>query len=356
MKIGIMTFHWAANYGAVLQSYALAKHLEQAGHDVCDIDYLPRRSIWTLRFFDVYLRRFANLQMVPKFRRFRKRYLRLSPKTYHNYKNLLSIQNTYDAVIAGSDQIWNESFLMTAEKEPTLSYFLDFLPDDVCRLSYAASFGSNEIPDGVKRHALAALKKFDAISVREENAAEFLADEGLSAVTVCDPTLLLGPEGYKTLVQGCCDQKKVALFNFMLRKGRSSSDDTESFLKNEVFAEKANLGKEILSVEQWLWTLKNSDFVVTDSFHCTVFAILFHKPFLAVNDKDCAMNARIKTLTQKLGLEHRVVDCFDRKKICEILEDDKFDWTAVDRRREQWAAESAAFLREALAQCNREEL
>ena len=344
MKIGVMTFHWAANYGAVLQAYALVEHLRQAGHETCDIDYLPRHTIWKSRFFDLYFRRFSNFWREAKFVSFRKRHLQLSPKTYRSHKDLMSIGNKYDAVVAGSDQIWNESFLMMAEKEPVLSYFLDFLPSDVRRLSYAASFGANELPEDVKRCALPALKKFDAISVREENAVAFLAAEGIEAVAVCDPTLLLGPESYDNLVRGCNGKEPVALFNFMLRKGRSSSDDTEDFLKKECFAGKTNLGKEILSVEQWLWALKNSEFVVTDSFHCTVFAILFHKPFLAVNDKDCTMNARIKTLTQKLGLEHRVVDCFDPKKIGEILEDDKFDWGAVDQKREQWAAESAAFL------------
>lgn len=350
MKIGIMTFHWAVNYGAVLQSYALIRHLRQAGYDVCDINYLPRRTIRKMRFFDIYFRRFAELKKIPPFRRFQKKYLRLSPKTYGCYKELLKIQNEYDAVIVGSDQIWNDSFLMGAEKgEPALSYFLDFLPANVPRLSYAASFGANELSKGIKEYAIPALKKFHAISVRENNAVGLLADEGIVAMTVCDPTLLLKPDDYETIIQGCRREENVALFNFMLRRGERSSDDTEAFLKNQVFAEKTRLGTDILSVERWLWALKNSDFIVTDSFHCVVFAILFHKPFLAVNDKNCAMNARIKTLVEKLGLEHRVIDCFDQEKILEIVKDDAFDWALVDSKREQWAAESAAFLCQALA-------
>ena len=116
----------------------------------------------------------------------------------------------------------------------------------------------------------------------------------------------------------------------------------------DFFSGKTNLGQGDLEVEQWLWKLKHSDFVITDSFHCTVFAILFHKPFLAVNDKDCSMNARIKTLTRRLGLEHRVIDTYDPERIRQIMADTEFDWDAVDEKRKEWAAESAAFLENAL--------
>lgn len=347
MKIGIMTFHWAANYGAVLQAYALLEHLNNTGHEAQDINYLPRRAMLTNLFFDIYLRRFINIRRAAKFKRFRKRFLRISANTYSSYKELKRVGHTYDAVIAGSDQIWNESFLMTAEKIPALSYFLGFLPENVLRVSYATSFGTNELSDNMKQYAVPALKKFHAISVREENAVGILAAEGLPSSAVCDPTLLVEPKGYDAILQACEKPQKTELFNFMLRRGRESSDRTEAFMI-DFFSGKTNLGEGDLEVEQWLWKLKHSDFVITDSFHCTVFAILFHKPFLAVNDKDCSMNARIKTLTRRLGLEHRVIDTYDPERIRQIMADTEFDWDAVDEKRKEWAAESAAFLESAL--------
>lgn len=348
MKIGVMTFHWASNYGAVLQAYALVKRLMQAGFDAEDINYLPREAMFKLRFFDLYLRRFANIQRERKIRSFRKKYLRVSSETYHSYSDLNNIQTKYDAVISGSDQIWNESFLTTAEKKPTRSYFLDYLPQSVLRLSYAASFGTNTLTEGLKAYALPALREFDFISVREENAVQMLADEGIEAVTVCDPTLLIDAADYADITAHCRKCQKSDLFNFMLRKGRSSSDSTEEYLIHHVFKNRSNLGKAILTVEQWLWKLQNCDFVVTDSFHCTVFAILFHKPFLAVNDKDCAMNARIKTLAQTLGLQDRVLEEYDPKRIDEILSANSIDWEQVDSKRKVWAERSLALLLEKL--------
>ncbi len=347
MKIGVMTFHWATNYGAALQAYALVQHLRQSGYDAEDINYLPKRAMRRLRFFDFYLRRFTNIKRAGKFKSFRKRFLTVSEKTYACHKDLCKIGTTYDAVIAGSDQIWNESFLLTAEKVPTPSYFLDFVPEKVLRISYAASFGTNELTEMLLKYGVPELKNFYAVSVREENAVQMLQQAGVSAVTVCDPTLLIEPQDYATIVAATNDCIKTDVFNFMLRKGRSS-DDTEKYVINECFPNASNLGNGILTVEQWLWKLMNCDFVVTDSFHCTVFAILFHKPFIAVNDRDCSMNARIKTLTRRLGLEDRVVDAFNPEKIRKIVEFEAIDWDSVDEKRHQWAKESAQFLREHL--------
>ena len=347
MKIGVMTFHWATNYGAALQAYALVKHLRQSGHEAEDINYLPKRTMRRLRFFDFYLRRFTNIKRAGKFKSFRKNFLTVSKKTYGCNKDLYKIGTAYDAVITGSDQIWNDSFLTTAEKTPTPSYYLDFVPENVLRISYAASFGINTLTENQLRYGIPELKKFHAVSVREDNAVHLLLQENVPAVTVCDPTLLIEPQDYAPIIAAGCT-KKTDVFNFMLRKGRASSDKTDAFITTECFSGKTNLGDGILTVEQWLWKLKNCDLVVTDSFHCTVFAILFHKPFLAVNDKDCSMNARIKTLTQRLGLEHRVVDCFDPEKIRNILTSEDIDWALVDRNRRQWAKESAQFLCEHL--------
>lgn len=347
MKIGVMTFHWATNYGAALQSYALVKHLQQTGHDAELIGYLPKALMWKLRLFDVYLKRFANIRRIGKFKSFQKM-LTVSDKTYTSHKALCRMQKRYDAVIAGSDQIWNESFLMTAERSPTASYYLDFVPPGVRRLSYAASFGTNVLTDNLVKYGVSELKQFDAVSVREENATAMLAQEGIHAVAVCDPTLLIDPRDYEAILERGANGAKVDVFNFMLRKGRESSDQTEAYVLSHCFADRSYLEKNILTVEQWLWRLKNCAFVVTDSFHCTVFAILFHKPFLAVNDKNCSMNARIKTLTERLGLEHRVVDRFDPDRIGQIIAAQDIDWESVDEKRHQWAAESAQFLRENL--------
>ena len=348
MKVGVITFHWATNYGAVLQSYALVKHLNNLGYEAEDINYVPRRIKLRLRFFDLYLRRFNNIRRESKFKSFRKKFLKVSKKTYKNNNSLHKITNEYDAVITGSDQIWNESFLTTAEKKPTLSYFLDFVPENVIRMSYAASFGTNTLTQAHKTFALNELEQFDAISVREQNAVDMLKAQGINAVTVCDPTLLIDVGEYECIAQEAKDKSKVELFNFMLRQGRESTDKTLDYVLNEALKGKTNLGQGIMPVEDWVWKIKNSDFVVTDSFHCMVFALLYHKPFIAVNDKNCSMNARINTLAQRMGVTERVIDSFDAKRIDQLIENTAIDWEFVDNAKNEWACESTEFIKNSL--------
>lgn len=347
MKIGVLTFHWANNYGAVLQAYALTTYLRQSGHEAELIDYVPRRTVRVTRLFNIYKMRFNELRKTQIFKRFQ-RQLPLSAKTYHTHKELYRAGAHYDAVIAGSDQIWNKSFLMRAEKRPTPSYYLDFVPPNVRRLSYAASFGTNELTEGMRRYGVAELRHFDAVSVRESNAVEMLAQEGIAAVLVCDPTLLWSAKEYEPIMEKeeACD--RVNVFNFMLRTERKSSVRTQEYVLNHCFEGASHLGAKPITVGKWLRQIQNCDFVVTDSFHCTVFAILFHKPFLAINDRNCSMNSRISTLTRRLGLQHRVIDEYNPERIREIVQAQDIDWAYVDEQRKLWAEDSAAFLRENL--------
>ena len=143
-------------------------------------------------------------------------------------------------------------------------------------------------------------------------------------------------------------RNRVDVFNFMLRTTRESSRLTQAYALEHCFAGRSHMGRAPIAVGHWLRKLQQCDFVVTDSFHCVVFAILFHKPFLAVNDRDCPMNARIKTLTQRLGLEHRVVEEYDPERIEQIVRAQDIDWEYADEQRRLWAAESATFLQENL--------
>lgn len=347
-KIGIITFHWAANYGAVLQAYALQKCLEQFKVSVEDINYLPKRNMMTLTFFDLYLRRFENIKKAKVVKKFRNKYLRLSSEHYFTNADLFKCQNKYDYVITGSDQIWNESFMMTAEKKVTLSYYLNFISDNNKRISYAASFGTNTITANIENFGIPELKKFKAVSVREENAVSMLNRYGINAFFVCDPTLLIPPENYDYIIKNRTDDRTVNIFNYLLRRGRESSDLTEKYIIQDIFKDMSHLDKKILRVEDWLWKIKSCDLVLTDSFHCTVFAILFHKPFISINDKNCSMNARIQTLCKRLGLEHRILEYYDENKIKEIIKNDNINWKEVDKKIKEWSRESIKFLLNAL--------
>lgn len=347
MKVGVLTFHWAGNYGAVLQAFALQRFLMDNKIEVQCINYLPRRCIWNLRFFDIVNHRFCkNIMKSMVCSRFVKKWLSVSVGEYHSYSELVNCSSKYDAIIAGSDQIWNESFLMTAEKKPTLSYYLDFMPQNKKRISYAASFGTNSLSDEIITYGLPALKKFNFISVREENAVDMLREHGIKATAVCDPTLLIEQSVYEKVIGQ--SNNKLEMFDFILRDKLESSTATIRYLQNGIFKDKKYLNNKILEVPEWLQAIRDCHVVVTDSFHCTVFAIIFHKHFIAINDEKSGMNARINTLCCKLGLENRILTHFDTKEIDKLIADDKYNWTEIDNRRRQWASVSGNLLLDVL--------
>jgi len=349
MKIGVMTFHWADNYGAVLQSFALVKYLNGRGHSAEDINYLPLRMYTRKRIKQLLFFQTDKLKKASCFRGFRKKFLRLSKKTYYSNRSLFTGTDKYDAVICGSDQIWNEVFCMMAERKPTLSYFLNFVKNPQKKISYAASFGTNVMPTSLAKYALPELRTFDFISVRERTAVDMLGQNGIKAVLVCDPTFLLDAEDYQEIFSSCLGKEKIQLFNYMLRRGRESTDNTDDYVKNTIFSGKSNLGACTITPEEWLFQIYSCDCVVTDSFHGTVFAILFHKPFLSINDKNCTMNARIKTLLERVGLEDHMLEEYDEQKIKDILSL-SVDWAAVDALRKEWKAEAEGFLTKALVE------
>lgn len=349
MKAGILTFHWAGNYGAVLQAYALQKFLKSNKVDAEDINYLPSRCIWMLRVFDVINHRFCkNMAKSMVCKRFVRKWLAVSNQSYHSYVDLKKSATKYEAFITGSDQVWNQSFLMTAEKQPTLSYYLDFVPTEKKRLSYAASFGTNTLQDEIIKYGIPALKKYDFVSVREENAVDMLYAHGVDATVVCDPTLLLDRKDYESLLSS--DNKRVELFDFILRDKLESSKRTIAYLQQGAYQGKSMLKNSVKEVTEWIRLIRDCDVVVTDSFHCTVFAILFHKHFIAINDVKSGMNARINTLCGKLGLENRILDHYDPNEIDRLLADKQYDWDEVDRKRIEWAKASGEKLLKALVE------
>lgn len=348
LKVGILTFHWAGNYGAVLQAFALQYFLK--GHDieVEDINYLPKRCIYMLRFFDVINHRFfKNISKSKVCKEFNKKYITSSKQSYYSNADLIKCVSAYDVFITGSDQVWNESFLMTAEKQPTLSYYLNFVPEEKKRISYAASFGVNNLTSDIVRYGIPELRAFDFISVREENAVELLREQGIQAKAVCDPVILLDTERYEEILTEASD-KSIKIFDFILRNNLESSIFTVRYLLSGVFKGEKSLDNQILSVEEWLKGIKNCEIVVTDSFHCTIFAILFHKHFIAINDKNSGMNSRIKTLCSVLGLEKRILDSFDPERINQLIADQEYDWKSVDIKRKEWADASGKILLNAL--------
>ena len=343
MKIGIMTFHWAANHGALLQTYALQKTLTDIipGSEVCIVDYKPAR-------YDMSLKkaiRSRRLRVIKNNLKDIKKNTILAPfqngfpKTYRYYstEQLMRRPPDCDIFIAGSDQIWNESYTMNGEGTPTPAYYLPFHPGSK-HISYAASFGTTQLKTDVQTYILPYLQKLDAVSVREKTGKAILDQMGIPCEIVCDPSALLPCADYHALARSAFSGDYISTY-FL----RSQSPVAASAIK--YFSKKCKVQDvSLLPMDQWLGGIGEAKFLLTNSFHGMMVALKMHVPF-AVFLSDGAlsgMNDRFYTILEVLGLTDRIltednpIQAVEAKSIC---------WEQVDRQMEIYAADSVAFLK-----------
>ena len=222
--IGIMTFHWATNYGAVLQAYSLQQYLEKSGCVPEIIDYYPREYRQSLIrcFYTKHPRKvFANIKNLRKewrIEKFRKMYLRRT-RYYSTDSELTSIKK--DVIICGSDQVWNPSFTMRGEKRPTLAYFLAFAGRDTKKIAYAASFGTETLDHEMREYINTSLHAFDKISVREKTGLQIIDSFGIDARVVCDPVFLNRREVFDQIANKATEKQTGGVFGYILH-----ADDT----------------------------------------------------------------------------------------------------------------------------------
>ena len=372
MKIGIVTFFCVPNYGAMLQAYALWKYLEKRGHEVEFIDYAfgntRRISLWKC---------FVSRQLQGCFDVIRKKlkaYVRFNivhfsdafPRTRRvaTFAALEDVGRKYDALIVGSDQMWNPLWC-SGKTLPVV--MLDFAPKGKKRIAYAVSFGTNEWKKEQNAdEAGRLLRKFDAISVREESGMKLVQElSGRNdAKWMVDPTLLHSAAFYEPLLNSECCNRHRYVFSYMLDEWLNG-EQVESVLRlvmaargvDVIHTDKVSASgllspicklldvQSKVSVGTWLSEIANSDFVVTNSFHGTVFSILFHKPFLTmpVSGKMSGMNERVISLLSMVGLGSRIVNIKDIDG-CRAVVGSAIDWDEVDRRLDAEIARSTDVL------------
>lgn len=329
MKVGILTQPLHNNYGGILQNYALQTVLKRIGCDpiTIDIQYatpsMPpflrvAKMIWrflkkmrgdkSVLFCDVVSQtRFLNTSQKEQ-SRFIKRYIQREVSLIKLDKNFLDGKG-YQALIVGSDQVWRPRF------SPYIAnYFLDFTEGhDVLKLSYAASFGTDTwegTTDETPRLAELACK-FDAISVREKSGIEVCKNVfDVSATWVLDPTLLLTKNDYQQALS-IPDKTEKTLAVYVLDitpKIEYMIDKISKEKKIKVNIIGRPTTKGFPSIESWLSGIFNCDYVLTDSFHGTVFSILAHKPFITIVNTGRGAS-RFESLLGALDLlDHLVID------------------------------------------------
>lgn len=372
MRIAIITLPLHTNYGGILQAYALRDTLVRLGHQADVVDRKVKILMppaWKMPL--VYAKRaFLNLVSFGKgpeiFRERRiikehpvvsaqvSRFIdsRISPRLVGGYSELQV--GEYDAFVVGSDQVWRPKYFGQIEDA-----FLEFAREwNVKRVAYAASFGTGQLEYTYQQLETCSrlLKEFDGVSVRESGAVG-ICDEWFDyedAVHVLDPVMLLTAEDYHRLASAASARpaKGKALKYIMDPRPEKTavSDRVASWFAGgmhdaSVFPRDISLPLEdrvAPPMEQWLSCFEDCGFVVTDSFHACVMAILFHKPFIVLGNPQRGMS-RILSLLETFGLEDRLVHGLDPDDDGEYYMSDP-DWKAVDEILEKKRNESKDFL------------
>ena len=349
MKIGILTFHWAVNYGAVLQAYALQTYLHGLGHEAFMIDYKPYNRDYSLKNFILnrklphpllYLREASKDRM---FEDFRSRYL-VRTRRYGSLEELRDDPPGCDIYVSGSDQVLHPRTLMRGERRPCPAYMLDFGPENVLRAGYAVSFGCTDYPREAAAIARKYINRFDVLSVREATGVKVAESLGYgrSLWTVPDPVILAGASVYDSILS------EAASVSEGLAKGRTATyllhgKDSLNPVIEKDFGKTVSLNG--CSVPQWIAGVKNASRLVTNSFHGTVFALLFHVPFVSLLEtgKGAGMNDRFVTLLSRVGLGDHILPFYDNARAENVLRR-PIDWEAVDSLMEAYAKEGRDFI------------
>ena len=282
-------------------------------------------------------RSFSNIVLAD----FIERYI-LTTKNVYSYTKDIVDKEKFDLIIVGSDQVWRPKYVCELE-----NMYLKFVPDDIKKIAYAASFGVDTWEYNAEQTETCAkyAKRLDAISVRETTGVELCRTYlGVNAQHVLDPTILAGAEAYKPLLKEKTEEEDY-LFAYILDITPEKQSYVESMAKSKglkVIIRGADKNST-LSVEDWLSMIANSSMVVTDSFHGTVFSILFHKEFYSIVNV-ARGGTRFVSLLSPLGLEHRMGDVSQLQS----LELSPVDWKQVDHILDSQRQDCINFLTNAL--------
>ena len=348
MKIALLTIWHEKNYGAEMQTYATVKALQQLGHKVEVISYrLGEPEHPTAKQKVVFFLNSLTIQE-HKFQKFWNKYIP-SGRYYASLKELQENPPKADLYLVGSDQVWNP--VLTKNKAAT--YFLDFGSENIRRASYASSFGTDKWlgDDVLTKLARNRLNQMEMISTREKSGVKILKDVfGIDAINVLDPTLL--HKGYDELTGEIKEKNTLAFYPL------SGFPELEQYCKKlaaELGLDFVNINKmEYLirrvvwnrpGVEEWVRSIAEARFVVTPSFHGFAFSLIYHKPFVVIqNHNGGPVKTRIMSLLEQLGLEDRFFTSIEDFKKSDILQK-PVDYEAVDRKLAELREVSYNFLR-----------
>lgn len=373
MKISVITLHTVNNYGSALQTYATQTVLQKLGHTVEFVDYWRKdnagegavdkamkspsmqkiRFLWDwsdlsrsavripLRFLLAYKRR--------PMQDFLKARVNLTPHTYYSMDDLLEDTPQADVYMTGSDQVWNSIWNQGIEKP----YFLEYAPEGKKRVAFSASIGRTELSADEIPETVSMLKKYSAISVREESAVSLLKSLGIKAQLILDPTLMLSGREWEKIAE-VPKVKKPYLLIYQLNSNRQMDRFAVNLAKRKgwdvvriCFAVPSiQRGVKCVispSVEQLLGYLLQAECVLTDSFHATAFSLNLGRDFICVLPK--RFGTRIESILKLTGTENRLLRDYSDYEIVNQTIDKAHVQSVFAKER----ARGVAFLQSALA-------
>ena len=380
-NIGILTLPLHSNYGGLLQAYALQKVVSDFGYNVLIIDVKNQNDFLSWRFKFItkqtlkYLMSFGKIKFPkrPWMTKEEKSYIRVNTNEFIKEKLRMTQsvgsqiktetikEYNFEAIIVGSDQVWRPQYT------PFIgNYFLNFIKNqEIKRISYSASFGVDKwlFSKMETEECSKEAKKFDAISVREDSAIALCKKKlGVDATLVLDPTLLLRKEDYLELLPKKMEKTHgtEGIFTYILDDSEENRSivkkvenclDTFSFKvmpgnKNHNEFEIENYESFVFpAVEDWIEGFHKASFIVTDSFHGTLFSIIFNKPFISIGNKKRGVS-RFKSILALLDLEPRLV--LNPNQVSIDLIKKPIDYDLVNRLLKNQQEKSKEFLKNSL--------
>ena len=369
MKIGIVSIHSAHNYGSVLQAYALQEELKKFSNDVEIIDYRPeylerQYKLFSIKVYNRYqglinkivhlgwrtLMLKKRLDKYHKFEKFIKSNYHLTKKVYKTYDELEKENFNYDIVFCGSDQIWNTDITNGFDKV----YYLGF-SNNFKKTSYAASVGRSNIEEKYEKDYEKYLKDFNSISLREESSKNIIKKYTNKDIDiVLDPTMLIDSTKWDTLA----NESNMNILNkyiliYQLEDNKEFDKIVNSIskylnLKIISLNKKKKYSNEInmpfIGPNDFLYLFKNAEFIITNSFHGTVFSLLYNKRNCIIPHKQTG--SRMSDLMNKLGLSDRVIKEYSELNLESISKD--IDYKKVNKILNSERSKAEEYIKKAL--------
>jgi hypothetical protein len=334
MKVKIITCHEVYNYGASLQEHALLEFLNINGYEAEAIHYKPDylskhfslTAVSNSKFDKPILKQLYLLAKLPArlmslkrkkaFDVFALKHIQTGTVTYRTNEELKNNVPEADVFICGSDQIWNSYFPNGKDS----AFYLNFVPDDKIKISYAASFAIDKIEDDIKPLVKTNVERLDGISVRETSGLTILNQLGIdNAVQVLDPVFLMPKDYWTSTFVTAISDKFIFVYDF----------DSNPLIKETALFLKKKEGWSIYTVnnnidyadknfwfegpEKFLSLVSQSQFNITNSFHSVAFSIIFEKEFVVINRTE-NINTRMRDLLNLFQLEERLIHDFSDYK------------------------------------------